>query len=601
MSSSRRTAVLGTFGLLMLIGSAGACAQNAGTLHYEYKEKIDQARNISPLGLDLFGDATNFENGSTQFKHQDLELPTSVRVKVPVGRVFRVGVSRELQGADVPSGDIFGLGWSPDIPYIKGDFIKADGWIAQTGINGSTGRCSSGNFAPGAKHIYTKVVLAHNFFFGNDINIPGQGTERLLALRADGARPTDGAAYVGTTTSNWKVSCLPTVMNGPGEGFIVTIQDGTKYYFNWMASRDTGIIPFTYEDLSLSEYRLYATKAVDRFGGEVNYTYDAANPHRISSITTSDGSTLNFTYDSVNGKVSTVTTAGRTWQYQYTPISSQRVYDQLSRVILPDGSSWVYNSYPYQVSGRTGSQPCLYEVGTRSSSQSPGTNEASTMSITHPSGAVGQFKFRALMFGYNRTPDKCYAPVASPTAPNTPYRPKAFIVNSLYEKTISGPGLTTILWTMRYYPSWSYGYECGACATTARTVVTSSEGETRTYVFGNDYTTNASQHLSLTVSKSGKTRQETYTYLANATGQAFPDQIGEDRFQINNNAFLLKNRPKYISVLSQDGRDFKTTVEQFDYLARPTRLRKENYATPAAPPTDPGPGPGPICPGCQIP
>ena len=56
MSSSRRTAVLGTFGLLMLIGSADACAQNAGTLHYEYKEKIDQARNISPLGLDLFGD-----------------------------------------------------------------------------------------------------------------------------------------------------------------------------------------------------------------------------------------------------------------------------------------------------------------------------------------------------------------------------------------------------------------------------------------------------------------------------------------------------------------------------------------------------------------
>lgn len=589
--------------LVGLFATNIANAQNAGTIHYEYQERIDRAINVSPLGLDLFGDTTNFENGNTQFKAIDAELATSVRVKGYAGRVFKVGTSRELMGSDLPIGDIFGWGWSPELPYIKGDFIKADGWIATTG-NGSTGRCSSGNFAPGAKHVYTKVVLAHNFFFGNDINIPGQGSERLLALRPEGARPSDGSTYVGTTASHWKVSCLPTIKNGPGEGFVVTTPDGTKYHFDWMAIRDSGMIPYAYEDQYLAEYRLYASKAVDRFGGTLTYAYDSANPHRILSITASDGASMNFTYHAANGKVATVSTAGRTWQYGYTQTyASQRSFDVLNSVILPDGTAWALSGGPYLVSSKVGTQVCLFEPGTRTSNQLPGPYDASVITMTHPSGAVGTFKFRALMFGYNRTPDRCHAPVASATQPNTPYRPKAYISNALYEKQISGPGLTPIVWNMRYYPSWSYGYECGpSCPTTATTIVTDSEGETKSYIFGNDYLTNASQLLSLQITKAGKTRLEKYEYLTTATGQPFPDIRGDDRYQINNNPLLTRNRPRYRTTTTQDGRDFKTTVEQFDYLVRALRLRKENYPTPVAPPpVDPDPPLEPPCPGCQIP
>jgi hypothetical protein len=86
--------------------------------------------------------------------------------------------------------------------------------------------------------------------------------------------------------------------------------------------------------------------------------------------------------------------------------------------------------------------------------------------------------------------------------------------------------------------------------------------------------------LSRRISGGGVSSSESYTYLSSAVGQPFPDQIGEDKYQIINNIFLLKNRPLKAKVVSQNGRVFSWTVESYDQFARPTRVTKSSTTSP---------------------
>lgn len=562
---------------LVFIPLAAAQVQSTGTIHYEYSEKIDQRTNISPLGDDLFGDSTNFENGATTFAVTDVTAETSVKVPMQLGRGLAVVTSKGGWGSHItynPTPDIFGSRWDTEVPYMQGDFTAEYGWAYR---GSSSARCSSGSFSIAGGNVSSIIIPAHNFHFGIDIKIPGYGKERMLQIRADGSRPSDGVTYIGTTKSNWKISCQPTIKNGTDQGFVVTLPDGAKYYFDWIAQADTGFISTERGNLNLVQVRLYATKAVDRFGGTVEYAYDVSHPHRISQIKSSDGAIINVSYNPDNGKVASVSTGGRTWQYTYTVTSaSYRDYDTLLSVILPDASRWTYGGVPNLASPLLGPDSpygsCQIIIGNRSSDQSPGTYELSYFRITHPSGAIGDFGFRSIMFGYNKTPGGCVL--------GTSYIPKAYISNALYYKSISGPGITPKTWDVKYYPSWSYASECQGCPTTARTIVAENDGKTTTHVFGNDYATNAGQLLSKTISASGVSRSESYQYLSSAGGQPFPDIIGNDPVQILNNPFLLKNRPVKSTTITQDGRAFTSQVDAFDQFVRPTRITRSSAPAP---------------------
>ncbi|MDR6842186.1 hypothetical protein [Pseudoxanthomonas sacheonensis] len=556
-----------------------AAAQSIGTVNYEYSEKIDQKTNISPLGEDLFGDRTNFENGATTFAATDVTAETNVKLPMQLGRSLAVTTFKGGGGSshvtDNPVPDIFGSGWDTEVPYMQGDFVADRGWTTTPWPNDV--RCSGGHFSVGAANVSSIVIPAHNFHFGIDIKIPGYGKERMLELLADGGRPSDGVKYVSTTKSNWKVSCLPTIKNGPSEGFIVTLPDGAKYYFDWLATAGTGFISTARGDLNLAQMRLYATKAVDRFGGTVEYIYDVNRPHRISQIKSSDGAVINVFYNPDNGKVASVSTGGRVWQYTYSVTStSQRDYDKLLNVVLPDASKWTYGGALNPASPLIGPASwegtCQITVGNRSSDQSPLGSELSYFRITHPSGAIGDFGFRSIMFGYNKTPGACALAYS--------YIPKAYISNALYYKSISGPGIPQKIWNVKYYPSWSYASECQGCAATARTVVSENDGKITTYVFGNDYAINAGQLLSKTISASGISRSESYQYLSSASGQPFPDIIGNDPSQILNNPFLLKNRPAWTTTITQDGRAFTSQVDAYDQFVRPTRITRSSAPAP---------------------
>lgn len=154
---------------------------------------------------------------------------------------------------------------------------------------------------------------------------------------------------------------------------------------------------------------IFATKAVDRYGNWVEYNYDAQNPTRIASITSSDGASISFQYDGY-GKLSTVSTGGRTWVYSYVPhpCDTSPGARMLSSVQLPDGSSWGYE-YKYDMIGYSteavkfaiDGNNCTFNPGSMTSASPSDPAMEGELRIKHPSGASGVFRFRNIVHGKN--------------------------------------------------------------------------------------------------------------------------------------------------------------------------------------------------------
>lgn len=547
---------------------------------YQYKDMISQATNVTALGENSFGDTINWMNGSTVFRTVDVSIKTSTALPLDIGRML---VATNATSTSTGTMDYtvrpLGYEWELDVPYISGRFLKNEGWVGYAlTAGGSTGRCTSGSFGPTAKIIqpwaqgnqtgYPAIVLTHNFHHGNTINIPRYGEEKLLRLLPGHPAPSDGTTYHGVTKSDWMVSCLATIKNGSGEGFVVLLPDGAKYYFDWIAGRDIGNMS-GYE-LAKSEIFLYATKAVDKFGGTIEYNYDPASPHRLLSVTASDGSLVTLAYDPVSGKLSSITAGSRVWRYEYGTVFG---LPYLSGVVLPDGSRWAYSSPPGPM--YTFRMYCDPAVGTMTSAVPAPASEIKNFRVTHPSGAVADFAFRLIVHGYNNVTTGCDTTAA------LGYRPKNYIASSLYSKVISGPGISTQTYSVSYSPSWSYASECsGGCATTAKTTISESGGRVTEYVFGNDFSTNADQLITKTVSGAGGSEVERFEYVVTSSGQPFPEEKGGESAQPVNNPFALKNRPVKKHTLVRDGRAFSRTTESYDAFVRPTRVVRSSAPSP---------------------
>jgi YD repeat-containing protein len=170
---------------------------------------------------------------------------------------------------------------------------------------------------------------------------------------------------------------LPSLANGPGEGFVAVSPDGTRYVFNWLVaypaktlnkksptpielksgalpeeSSNTKIAPDTDElivtprastayRLMLSEVRILPTKVIDRFGNTVTYTYDPQRPANLKRIESSDGRVIAITYvadaSGDTNRIRTVSDQTRTWTYSYHGTTGS---ESLAQVILPDNSTW---------------------------------------------------------------------------------------------------------------------------------------------------------------------------------------------------------------------------------------------------------------------
>lgn len=615
--------------LLAAVTLVAASASHAGSPLDSYRGLARGKESISTIGPEAFGERIDLGSGVTRFTVTDVSAATNSGIPMTVGRVLDL-TATSLQGSSgdfwenvaggiEPEKHVFSTYWELDVPYMRGVFDARKGWLSDLGdpIVGSPARCSNG-FKPqniqGVFPFHQSTFLAKDYWNGIQINIPGQGSEDLLNHIPGQQEPNDGHVWRGSTNSGARARCTSTIQNGSGEGFVVALPNGLRYTFDWMATRRAPSItsrgswsvsnsgawigpPDPSANLIISnppsvmvprvEVFLYATRVEDQFGNVVSYHYDPANPFRLLTITSNDGQEVSLTYNS-DGRISTITNGNRVWTYHYETIW----YKQLSSITLPDSSTWQF-SYGNLVLLNSRSERsdqlwsnCVLNLGSFVSSQAPHPDDTQTITMRHPSGLQGEYRFRRLAHGHNRVPGGC----GSTSGTYFSVAPTVFLLPSLYQKTLTGPAIASSTWNFSYAPTYSFETACNPnCAsTTSTTTVSGPESIVKVYTFGNDYQNNAGQLLQETVSdNNGLLRTTNYTYLNSASGQAFPDAEGIDP-HLGNNPFKTKNRPLYRRVISQNGVSFTWEATTFNRWATPgaqfasnslgfAQNRNENY------------------------
>lgn len=215
--------------------------------------------------------------------------------------------------------------------------------------------------------------------------------------------------YTYITNSFWKADCP----GGSGGGLIVTSPEGDKYEMTFAAGATVGTTSYT---------RWYVTKITDRNGNWFNITYTNPNGNGalVSSVTTSDGRTLTYSYNGM--QLASISTGSGTWQYSYidgaTVGLSVGTY-LLSKVTLPDSTTW---EYTYNGNLGVNTDPALYG----GNAIIPGSYQIK--SVKTPQGGVINYAYSYALF--NASPGYVADVVVS-------------------TRTIPGTGV----WTYDYIPS----------------------------------------------------------------------------------------------------------------------------------------------------
>ncbi|HIE5096732.1 TPA: wall associated protein [Stenotrophomonas maltophilia] len=606
-TTAGRTGVAAALLLPVMATTAGAQNTTGNFVWEEFPDRIAKAEKVSALGPDLFGDKVGLANGELGFEITDVDLPGNNALEVKLTRTYDV-VSRKVYFPEAMLAD-----WQIKVPNINGSY--APDWGAGTDA-GSPGRCSSSWLPPEATHFSTR-----DFWRGLSVEIPGGGGE-LLRTAAGVSQPQDGSTYPWTTSGQIFFSCLPTIQNAGGEGFLAITPDGTRYWFDWLAQTFEPTLKkyqYFYDDGSLPKPQpwrflqrrknmLLATRVQDRFGNTVQYTYANAwnEAPRLTAITASDGRQITLSYQGNN--VSSVSDGARQWQYQYNSTPSRR---GLSAVLLPDGSQWSISFEDFTRAALRYAEVMSPEPGEMFrnciENEIPIAYPAEfiTGRMVHPSGASGQFTVTSLEHGRSHVPLNCRGIDYIPGFGNNPnddintYAISGFSF-TLTEKAISGPGLPVLRWTYDYTPNISiYRYPgqpagnqvcpygsataCAAppctsedCAQSSITNVSGPGGEWIRYRHGNTYRYNEGKLLSVEVGTgpSDIKRATTYRYDLLSTGQNYPARYGTS-VQFSGEGWAGEyHRPQLETHIAQQGAIFSTVLSELDYFARPHRVAK---------------------------
>ncbi|QQP96246.1 RHS repeat domain-containing protein [Lysobacter enzymogenes] len=600
MSISLLAAAIAAGGSLASASALAAVASPTVIEDYDGQVKGTEVTVLTADGM--FGDKTSLFDGATTFSATDVSLKTNSALTVAIGRKLAMAsnTNQSWNGAQA----VFGSSWILDVPNIHGIFDERIGWVVADreyqgngfpdSWKGSTQRCSVADYSPPTvpdldASDRKSSYAGGDYWAGNMINIPGQGEELMLNLGAGQARPSDGLAYYGGTKSNWKVACLPSVRNAAGEGFLVATPNGQRYFFDWMVVRPTKRIRGVPGEFGGGlgtrrvEAFLYATRVEDAQGNWIAYDYDPANPHRLLAVRSNDGVEARLAYNA-DGRIESITAAGRVWRYAYAPRPEPASGQWLSSVTLPDGSAWGYqygqNFYFMNTDVNTLWQTCSPNVGTQTSAQQPLPADMSSFVVTHPSGAVGEFKFRRLVHGTNRTSAVCF-PRQEQIWTRLSGTPMAYTVGSLYSKTVTGPGVPALTWSYVYKPSWSWKADCetpGTCYRPSETWMTNPDSSVNVYKFNNDFTQSVGELLeeSRRTAAGVALRTVSNTYVGSAEGQPFPAINGAVPKVIGGSVGYLNNRPLKTRQIVQDGVTFTTENQIFDVYARVLRFTGYN-------------------------
>jgi RHS repeat-associated protein len=572
--------------------------------------EIERAsQNVTSLGDELMGDKVNLYNGSLQFSQTDVSLPGNSPLPVQVTRTYATGISDIATTNGISRRSLLG-DWDVDLPHMSGVFPADRGWV--NGAN-TTARCSDYSAPPyvlitttapgppppdnaggaqndaqgrsadstsgtlsGKRSSDAGPVPVYNYFYateywqGNFLRVPGYAPQEVLKRAAGNpSAPTDGNSYPLVTRDHWQLRCLSSLKYGAGEGFLAIAPDGTKYQFDWMATRSERFLKGAGTVvLGRVEARLYATLVTDRFGNTVSYAYDTSG--RPLSITGSDGRKISFTYTTVNGlqRIYTVSDGTRTWTYAYTSAGD------LATVTQPDSSQWKFN-----LRGLVYPRP--YELGEDANCEYPGSWPTTSQigTITHPSGAVGEFEMTYGGHSRSNVDKWCIIKtgrVGDPTFARWPHR---LTSQTLVRKTISGPGISTPLtWRFSYANSAASWAPCSPCAggDTKTVSVTDPRNAVTRHIFGIRFKETEGQLLSMQEGWNGTSalRQTDYSYRQPAS-QPYPEPPGNS-ISTTTDFLGTVHRPQDEKSVGVQGTTFSWTVGSFDARARPLTVTRSS-------------------------
>lgn len=247
----------------------------------------------------------------------------------------------------------------------------------------------------------------------------------------------------------------------------------------------------------------------------------------------------------------------RTWTYSYHPDNSTAVVSQnLDKVVLPDGTRWLFTNTDTLMPGATLNSGDCSTVGLPQTTSYSG-------SMVHPSGAIGGFSLAPTIHGRSDVPYDC--PIAQRVVV-----PSIFYTYSLTSKTISGPGLAPLTWSYDYGPpnaSWS---PCtGSCLTTKTVTVTDPKNETTRHTFGNQY--RVSEGKLQEVEVGGRITSTRY-----AIAGPYPSLAGYADDPTGDADVQARLAPVDRTVISQQGETFTWEATQFNEYAKPTQVTRSS-------------------------
>ncbi len=563
--------------VIYICGYGAASAQSAVA---NYRQTISS--NGALPDSHSFGESINLMNGQVSFSTEDIRLkgigPDIVVRRSP--RTVRAAASAYAFGnweIDLPKMEIVGILQNPN--HAATSAPAENFWVDSVWGNSSTkyARCTNTPY-PTLYKAFDEVAwndVGVKFNDGvNESQLLRRGTQNTIAPGGQSA----SYPYIANQ-GQWQIGCLPTTSNGvQGEAFIAVGPDGTKYYLDYLYGMKlpdasffdpNGIKPtwFLVERVVLS-----VTRAVDRFGNWVNYHYSG---NHLTSIDSSDGRTLQINYDPTSNSISSIVTqagtaAARTWSYQYGSPSNP----QLSKVILPDSSTWEYSAGFQDFSANA---PYIDPYNCKKNGD-PTQTTGSQLVVKAPSNASATFNIGVVWHARSYVPTHCF------NEAGTSYQhytiAPVFATDSIVSRTITGPGLPAATWTYSYSAATGSTlddacYQSGTCLATSYVDVTDPGGNLTRSTFSNRMDNSEGQLLSVDSYSGSSTLLKHVEYqYALATQGPYPAQLGTDFTNNVNPSPNLFLRPLRSRVIIQDGVTFSSYVNSYDIYARPLSVGK---------------------------
>lgn len=517
--------------------------------YFEQGLLIRSGEVVEALGPNLMGDSVNEYSGGLEFTQTDVSLPGNNALAVQVGRHKAVGTIQAYAGTGLFAD------WDLDIPHLHTiATAKEPNWYgAYTTTNFN--RCSqfgSPPFTVDNTVMPSRMILPDSFWDGYHLYIPGSGDQSLLGRDpANTLYPSDGTAaqYPVVTNKHWQISCLSALDNGAGEGFEARSPDGVRYRFDHMAVRSyktlvkPGVVPRV-------EIWILPTLVTDRFGNWVRYTYASADGWRVSSITSSDGRSIAFSYNGNGNRIQSISDGTRSWSYGYSAAGT------LQSVTLPDLSSWTFaidalEREPYPA----GDPGCDNDADWSSKPPVSGT-------ITHPSGAVGTFTLTLTTHGRSGVPG---------TDCVTTKVGRFIGAWSLTSKTLGGPGMPAMTWSYAYGAAAGSFAPCNGCVNTKTVTITDPLNNATVNTYGTQY--GLHEGLLLSSNEGGGLRVTNLAYRAPDAGP-YPSKAGGSNPTSDSMSRIYT--PQSQRAITQQGVTFLQVANAFDIYARPTRVTRSN-------------------------